>query len=353
MTEKGGSELIATEHQPRSFDSDIPVTIVIPTHNRPELLKNCLSSLEAQDHRDFEVIIANTGKEVELPLSVLTRRNIRVVRVAKDNLACAYNTGISLASSSIVCFVDDDVTMPPSWLRYLVELIRRNPTAAAWAGPAVELGKRRTRELVKTGSLFTRVGMRLYNLVLMAGRASQAAYISECGAVSLGTVEPLDGTRSDESAIRVTAPSNANLAVRREVLVDLGGFDERFNFSYQEGDLYLRFRDEGLPIIMGRKPYLFHHISGSGETRRIEPHSRDFDVFLRVIRSRHPGFVLFIRHWFFRASFVVTFLATSRGESLSALREILRGFARGRREFVADPKLPFRSISVAGSLLPP
>jgi glycosyltransferase involved in cell wall biosynthesis len=327
---------------------NLHITVIIPTHNRPELLKQCLASLSDQDYSYFDVIVADTGSSGQPTESAQRSYPLRIIKVARNSLASAYNAGISNASSSVICFLDDDVTMPANWLRSLVELILQNPAAAAWAGPVVELGPRRTRQVLKSNTRLARIGFRVYDALLMAGLASKPAEIASSGAVSFGRVKPLENADSEDIAFRVTAPSNANLAVRREVLLDLGGFDERFDFSYQEGDFYLRLRHANLPIMMGRKPYLFHHISGGGDTRRIEPHSRDFEVYLEIIQSRSAPGSLIVAHWVFRLAFIVTFLLTSPDEMPTALREILRGLWRGHREFSPTPRLPLVSGQPGG-----
>ena len=37
------------------------ISIIIPTYNRPRLLKNALSSVSSQTYEDYEVILVNDG----------------------------------------------------------------------------------------------------------------------------------------------------------------------------------------------------------------------------------------------------------------------------------------------------
>src|SRR5690349_21293398 len=49
------------------------VTVVVSTHGRSELLSGLLDALEAQDHQDFEVIVADNGSP-DSTWGVLTSR---------------------------------------------------------------------------------------------------------------------------------------------------------------------------------------------------------------------------------------------------------------------------------------
>ncbi len=88
------------------------VSVVIPTRNRDDLLDEALASLVAQTMCEWEAIVIDDGSEKPVSESTLCSRFGSRVRVARHSVsrggAAAKNTGISLASSSIIAFLDDD-----------------------------------------------------------------------------------------------------------------------------------------------------------------------------------------------------------------------------------------------------
>lgn len=64
-------------------------------------------------------------------------------------------------------------------------------------------------------------------------------------------------------AREVSAVTAACLAMRREKFLEMGGFREAFRTIYQDLDLCLRLRAEGLRIIYTPRASLYHHESRS------------------------------------------------------------------------------------------
>ena len=111
------------------------VGVVVPTHDRPELLRETLHSVLAQDtDRALDVVVVFDRAEPDRSLETLgtDRRRVRVV--ANDRtpgLAGARNTGILALDTELVAFCDDDDTWLPGKLT--AQLARLD------ADPATEL----------------------------------------------------------------------------------------------------------------------------------------------------------------------------------------------------------------------
>lgn len=89
------------------------VSVVIPAHNRPGMLREAVESVLAQTHQTLEVIIVLNGetKEVSASAAELRRSDPRVTvtTTGSDNtLAFARNTGIAAARGEWIAFLDDD-----------------------------------------------------------------------------------------------------------------------------------------------------------------------------------------------------------------------------------------------------
>jgi glycosyltransferase involved in cell wall biosynthesis len=87
------------------------VTAVVPTHNRPEMMRRAVQSILDQDYAgDVEVIVVFDACEpFDPPVEVPAGRKMRtVVNSHSRGLAGARNTGIGAAAYDYVAFLDDD-----------------------------------------------------------------------------------------------------------------------------------------------------------------------------------------------------------------------------------------------------
>jgi len=88
-----------------------PVTAVVPTHNRPDLMKRAVQSILDQTYEgDIEIVVVFDACEPRLPDVELPRnRTLRaLVNERSRGLAGGRNTGILAASHDFVAFLDDD-----------------------------------------------------------------------------------------------------------------------------------------------------------------------------------------------------------------------------------------------------
>ena len=108
------------------------VSVVVPTHGRPESLSRCLEALAAQTlpHDAFEVIVSDDGSPTpvdEIVARFTERMTVRVVRRPRSGPAAARNEGARNARGRLLAFTDDDCVPAPHWLELLVERMRRHP----------------------------------------------------------------------------------------------------------------------------------------------------------------------------------------------------------------------------------
>jgi len=89
----------------------LSVTAVVPTRDRPELLRAAIAAILGQQYPgDIEVIVVHDQSEVDDSIAVADpRRSVRVISNARSpGLAGARNTGILAATGDLVAFCDDD-----------------------------------------------------------------------------------------------------------------------------------------------------------------------------------------------------------------------------------------------------
>ena len=104
------------------------VSVIIPTHNRAELLRNTIQTVLAQTVPNIEVIIADDASRdhTEEMVRSFGDPRLRYLRHAVNQGApAARNTGIRAARAPYLAFLDDDVEVMPRKLERQLELLRR------------------------------------------------------------------------------------------------------------------------------------------------------------------------------------------------------------------------------------
>jgi glycosyltransferase involved in cell wall biosynthesis len=123
--------------------------VILPTHDRPQLLRSALSSVLAQDYPgDIRAVVVHDGTEPDQTLGDGDR--VRVLPNSRTpGLAGARNTGVMALGTDLVAFCDDDDEWLPGKLRAQVAALRERRTAEfASCGILVDFAGRRSSRLV-------------------------------------------------------------------------------------------------------------------------------------------------------------------------------------------------------------
>lgn len=102
------------------------VSVVIPTHNRPDRIQSCLRTLLALNYPNYEIVVvdnAPSGPETAqyIQQTYAHHPQIRYVREDRVGGSWARNCGISAAKGEIVAFADDDIVVDSHWLTAMVK----------------------------------------------------------------------------------------------------------------------------------------------------------------------------------------------------------------------------------------
>ena len=108
------------------------VTIVILNWNGRHLLPACLSALDTQTFRDFEVVVVDNGSHDGSPEWLAAQYPaVRLIRNATNlGFATANNQGIRASQAPLIMLLNNDAYLAPDCLLQLVETAER----AVWAG---------------------------------------------------------------------------------------------------------------------------------------------------------------------------------------------------------------------------
>jgi glycosyltransferase involved in cell wall biosynthesis len=191
--------------------ADAPaVSVVIPTRNRPasalETLNSVLQSDYPRDRLEVLVVDNGSGDDERVVLGELESDREPTVRLLQEEApggSNARNAGLRAASGKIVAFTDDDVLVDSGWLAALVGVFEQDDRVGGAAGLTAP------RELETPAQVW-------YEGFASAERGFERRVLD----------------RRDPPADRPLFPftigdlgSGENFAFRRELLLELGGFD--------------------------------------------------------------------------------------------------------------------------------
>ncbi|WP_421905686.1 glycosyltransferase family 2 protein [Mameliella sp.] len=300
-----------------------PVSIVIVSRDRPAALMRCLTGVAQLDYAPFEVVVVACPAGVAAVTSRPDAPRIKLVPFDEANISSARNLGIGAASGEIVAFVDDDAVPEPLWLRHLV---------APFADPRVACAG---------GYVIGRNGI---------------SYQWRARTVDVtGTAHDLDLT-GDDTVVPTPPEAQAiktegtNMAVRRSVLAEMGGFDPAFRFYLDETDLNLRLAARGhltalVPLAQ------VHHGFAESPRRARDRSPRDLTqigasqmVYLRKHcreKARKPAWRAFVRDQRQRLMRFMQRGPLDPGDVIRLMRGLRRGGKEGEtRRFGSTPPMP-------------
>lgn len=108
------------------------VSVVIPTHNRCDLLQRAIKSVQSQSYTDLEIIIVSDGStdETEKIVGTLADLDHRIRLIAYHPAKggnTARNIGIEAANGEYIAFLDDDDEWLPEKIEKQLEVMKSDP----------------------------------------------------------------------------------------------------------------------------------------------------------------------------------------------------------------------------------
>jgi GT2 family glycosyltransferase len=229
-------------------------TVAICTRERPADLERALGAISALRGSDLDLLVVDNA-----PASDASRRlvqqfpRVRYVCEPTRGLNPARNRALVEARGEVVAFTDDDARPEPGWLEALL---------ANFADPRV---------------------MCVTGLTLPAELETPAQELFEehCTFVRGFRRHVFDGQR-DNPLVVGPVGAGANMALRRNVLARVGGFDERL--------------DGGMPTRSGGDHEMFARILGAGYRIVYDPaavswhrHRREYDDLVQTVYGYGVG----------------------------------------------------------------
>lgn len=215
---------------------EVEVSYVIPSYRGRDLLTPCLRSVLSQSSTAGREIIvvedASGDGSAELVrenfpevLLVINRRNL--------GPAAAKNVGAARARGRFIAFLDNDVELFPDWEEAMLDRFRRE-------GGDLAACASRLLSPETAGSINGAGGM-----INLLGHAWDRGFPDEGGCLF-------------QYPIPVSYACTAAMMVRREALQEVGGFDERLRYAYEDADLGWRLNLLGYRVLYEPRASAWH-----------------------------------------------------------------------------------------------
>jgi glycosyltransferase involved in cell wall biosynthesis len=210
------------------------VSVIIPTHNRSQLLRTAVQSVLAQTYPAIEIIVVDDGSTDDTAAVIAEYAGqVDCIKQANQGVSAARNTGFRASSGEYVNFLDDDDTFMPTKIERQVAVLEAQPEAG----------------LVHCGY----------------------QHVDEEGTV-LDTTGLLPEGNVLEELVRECFLTVHSPLIRRQCLAEVGLFDEDLGYG-EEWELFLRIALAGYPFACVQEPlcaYRVHRASKMTHTLRLE-----------------------------------------------------------------------------------
>ena len=228
---------------------NLHLSVIIPTYQREETLRDTIDNVLQQQYPQFEILVVDQTQkhkpEIESYLENLAESNqIRWFKVDWASLPGARNYAVRRAEGDILIFIDDDVKLPPGYLHAHEQNYRQNSEIGAVAG-------------------------RVFDRMKLADYAHKSNQDNSPYSIEYLPPEAMDPGIAwyhidlvhTTKPQRVISARGCNMSFRRDIFTKYNiWFDERFRGSAvrEESDFCLHLRQTGYQIWYDPEAHLVH-----------------------------------------------------------------------------------------------
>jgi GT2 family glycosyltransferase len=226
------------------------VDIIMPTHNPGQFIVEALQSCMAQSHKDIRITVVDDCSTTDL--SYLKKKFPKVNWLkTPTNLgpAGARNYGISQTNGKLISFLDDDDVMDMHKITLAVREFDKNPN----------------------------IGMTCGNYRILVNGKLRAPFYKRAPVVNW------------KNLLIVNYVASGSVTVRRDILEEVGGFDERFWIA-EDYNTWLRISEVSKICYLHRVLYYYRIIPGGNSlTQRSDiqkNHHKNLEIIKKESRNR-------------------------------------------------------------------
>lgn len=234
------------------------ISVIIPTFNSENTIRETLDSVFNQTFSDFEIIIINDGstdRTIEL-LGKISDSRVKVFSYPNSGVSISRNRGISYASGEFISFLDADDLWTPDKLETQLQALKTHPEAAvaySWTDCIDEAG----------------------NFLYQGMHISPSGYV-------LGDL-----------LLRNFLQNGSNPLIRKTALLDVGEFDPFLN-PCEDRDMWLRLAAK-YHFIAVSSPQILYRISSDSMSSSITKLEKSGLCVLKKAFDRAPKSLQYLR----------------------------------------------------------
>lgn len=228
------------------------ITIILVTRNSKSVLFDCLKSLDNNDvitsSKNAEwIIVDNASSDGSIDEAIKLYPNIKLIK-NNDNLgfAKACNQGIKISISDYLLFINTDTEIQENAISKLYDCISNNADIGVVGPRLIRKNGTIQKSVYPEATLFTEIFKPLVKLY-----------------VSLK-----ENFYSLKQANVVQSLRGACFILNKQVMQNVGNFDERYFFYLEETDLFRRIRLSGKKICYLPNSQVYHY-GGLGSDDKI------------------------------------------------------------------------------------
>ena len=249
----------------------LKLSVIIPTRNRPDMVKRCLKYLFKQNYPAFETIVvdaSDNNKTREIVLGDYPGVKYLFLPNGKNKRPGSKNLGIKQARGDIIAFIDDDSIVQQGWLKACAVSYTSDDIGGV-GGIIIDTN------LEKEGYNSNAIGKLTFNGVRIGNFHKNPGRIIE--------VDHLGG---------------GNMSFRKNVLEKINGFDANYTGSnvLEETDLCVRVRRCGYKILFNPGMSVIHTAARRESVlRTVFTFRREFYI------TRNSVYFMLVNFGFYRA----------------------------------------------------
>lgn len=262
------------------------LSISIVSFNTKDAIGKCISSiLKYTKNVSFEVIVVdNASTDGTQDYISKNFPKIKLIKNKRNNYYTkANNQALKIAKGKYFLILNADTYFKNNSIRKIIEYLDKHPEVGAVEGLEIyENGN-----LLSNGSMLSTPLIDFFELSLIGNKMKIKKLIDKYRIKN----------KNRRGTFLIEVGCDAFLAVRTDVLREIGGYDEKLFLYYTENDLCLRIIKNGYKIVHFGSAYVYHKVSLSANKlkwRKLDLYYSDLWTYYKKNNYYISGFLLFV-----------------------------------------------------------
>ena len=258
------------------------ISAIVVNYNAGELLLRCINSLQACP-LDIEIIVVDNSSADGSLDALYDMKDVQVINNLQNRgFAAACNQGITVSHSDNLLFLNPDCSFEPNTLKKLLTQLQSN------------------KQVGMVGGLLTNFDGSEQAGGRRAIPTPWRSFVRAFGLYHLTKYWPnlffdfhLHKQALPSHPIEVEAISGACMLVKREVIDDVGLWDEGYFLHCEDLDWCMRFRQKGWKILFVPDAKISHALGACSKSRKVfvewHKHKGMIRFYNKFFKQQYPG----------------------------------------------------------------